>query len=97
MKNYNKLIAKFKARRKKCKGIDYDCLSNANKEKIKKQVLSSMASSLMKNAAASTITDDHSKASNASTPRPWTPNSLIFVVYVSMLLTATANKELLHS
>jgi hypothetical protein len=49
----------------------------------------------MKDAAASTITDDQSKASNTSTPRPWTPNLLIFVVDVSVLSTATVNKELL--
>jgi hypothetical protein len=54
-----------------------------------------MASSLMKDAAASTITDDHSQAGNASTSRPWTPNLLIFVDDVSVLSTATANKELL--
>jgi hypothetical protein len=94
-KNYKEWLAKFKACHKKCKAIDNNRLSNANKEKIKKQVLSSMASSSMKDAAASSITDDQSKASNASTPRPWTPNLLIFVVDVSVLLTATANKELL--
>jgi hypothetical protein len=95
-KIYKEWLAKFKACRKKRKGIDYDYLSNANKEKIKKQVLSSIAHSLMKDAAASTtITDDQSKASNASTPRPWTPNLLIFVVDVSVLSTVTANKELL--
>ena len=93
MKNNNEWLAKFKARRKKCKSIDYNCLSNTNKEKIKKQVLSSMASSLMKDAAASTITDDQSKASNMSIPRPQTPNSLIFVVDVSVLLTTTTNKS----
>jgi hypothetical protein len=49
----------------------------------------------MKYVAASTITDDQSKASNASTPKPWTPNLLIFVVDVSVLSTMTANKELL--
>ncbi len=81
-KNYSKWLAKYKARRKKCNGIDYDCLSSANKEKIKKQVLSSMANSLMKDAAASTIIDNHS---NASTPRPRTPNLLIFVVDTSVL------------
>jgi hypothetical protein len=59
-KNYKKWLAKFKAHRKKRKGIDYNHLSNANKEKIKKRVLSSMASSLMKDAAASTIEDDQS-------------------------------------
>jgi hypothetical protein len=95
MKNYKEWLAKFKVCRKKCKGVDYNCLSGTNKEKIKKQVLSSMASSLMKDAAASTITDDHSKASNLSTPRPWTPNVPIFVVDAFVLLTATANKELL--
>ncbi len=46
----------------------------------------------MKDAAASTITDNHS---NASTPRPQTPNLLIFAVDVSVFLTATVNKELL--
>jgi hypothetical protein len=95
VKNYKEWLAKFKACRKKHKGIDYDHLSNANKEKIKKQVLSSMASSLMNDTAASTITDDQSKASNASTPRPWTPNLPNFVVDVSVLLTTTENKELL--
>jgi hypothetical protein len=94
-KNYKEWLAKFKACRKKCKGIDYNCLSNANKEKIKKQVLSSIASFSMKDVAATTITDNQSKASNASIPRPQTPNLLIFVVDVSVLLTATANKELL--
>jgi hypothetical protein len=54
-----------------------------------------IASSLMKDAAASTIADDQPKASNVSTPRPWTPNLLVFVVVVSVLSTATANKELL--
>jgi hypothetical protein len=42
----------------KCKGVDYDCLSDAKNEKIKKQVLSSMANSSMKDTDASTITDD---------------------------------------
>jgi hypothetical protein len=95
VKNCKEWLAKFKACHKKHKGIDYDCLSNTNKKKIKKQVLSSMTSSLMKDAAASTITDDQSKASNASTPRPWTLNLLIVFVDVSMLSTTTANKELL--
>jgi hypothetical protein len=72
MKNYKEWLAKFKACCKKCNGIDYNRLSYANKEKFKKQVLSSMASSLMKDTAASIITDDQSKASNASTPRPQT-------------------------
>ena len=49
----------------------------------------------MKYVAASTITDDQSKASNASTPRHWIPNLLSFVVDVSVLSAATANKELL--
>jgi hypothetical protein len=90
-KKYKEWQAKFKAHHKKRKGIDYDCLSNTNKEKIKKQVLSSIASasSLMKNVAASTITDDQSKASNESTLRPWTPNLLIFVVDMSVLSTTT--------
>jgi hypothetical protein len=57
-KKYKEWLAKFKAFHKKRKGIDYSCLSNANKEKIKKQVSSSIASSLLKDAAASTITDD---------------------------------------
>jgi hypothetical protein len=91
-KNYKEWLAKYKARCKKRMGIDNDHLSNANKEKINKQVLSSMANSLMKDASASIITDDHS---NASTPKPWTPNLLIFVVDVSVLLTLTGNKELL--
>jgi hypothetical protein len=95
VKNYKEWPAKFKARREKRKGIDYNCLSDANKEKIKKQVLSSMACSSMKDAAASTITDDQSKASNASTPGPRTPNLLVFVVDVFVLSTMTANKELL--
>ncbi len=94
MKIYKEWLAKFKAHRKKRKGIDYNCLSNANKEKIKKQVLSSMASSSMKDAAASIITDNQSKASNRSTLRPWTPNLLIFIVDMSVLSTATGNKEL---
>jgi hypothetical protein len=76
-------------------GIDYGCLSNANNEKIKKQVLSSMANFSMKDAAALTITDNSNQQSNESTPRPWTPNSLIFVVDVSVLSIPTANKELL--
>jgi hypothetical protein len=91
-KNYKEWLAKYKAHRKKCKGIDSNHLSNTNKEKIEKQVLSSMANSLMKDAAASTITDDQS---NASTPRPWTPHLLIFVLDMSVLSTVTANKELL--
>jgi hypothetical protein len=49
----------------------------------------------MKDAAASTIMDDSNQQSNPSTSMPWTPNSLIFVVDVSMLSTVTANKELL--
>jgi hypothetical protein len=57
-KNCKEWLAKYKAHRKKCKGIDYVCLSSANKEKIKKQVLSSIAYFSMKDAAASTITDD---------------------------------------
>jgi hypothetical protein len=93
-KNYKEWPAKFEACRKKRKGINYDRLSNASKEKIKKQVLCNMASSLMKDEAATTITDDQSKASNVSTLRIRTPNLLIFVVDMSVLLTATANKEL---
>jgi hypothetical protein len=69
-KNYKEWLAKYKAHHKKCKGIDYDCLRKANKEKIKKQVLSSMANYLMKDAAASTITNNLNQQSNASTPRP---------------------------
>jgi hypothetical protein len=73
--------------------IYYDCLSNANKEKITKQVLSSMANSSMKDAAASTITDDSNQQSNKSSPRPWTSNCLIFVVDVSVLSTATFSRQ----
>ncbi len=62
---------------------------------IKKQVLSSIANSSMKDTGASTITDNSNQRSNMSTPRPWTPNSLIFVVDMSVLSTVTANKELL--
>jgi hypothetical protein len=50
MKNYKELLAKYKACHKKHMGIDYNCLSNANKVKIKKQVLSRMANSLVKDA-----------------------------------------------
>jgi hypothetical protein len=95
-KSYKEWLAKYKACRKKRKGIDYyNCLSNANKEKIKKQVLSSMANSSMKDATASTVTDNLNQQSNASTPRTWIHNSLIFVVDLSVLSTMTANKELL--
>ncbi len=66
-------------------GIGCNCLIDANKEKIKKQVLSSMANASMKDATASTITDDPNQQSNMSIPRPWTPNSLIFVVDVTVL------------
>jgi hypothetical protein len=79
-KNYKKWLAKYTARRKKCKGIDYDCLRNANKEKIKKQVLSSMANSSIKDGATLTITDDSNQRSNEGTPKPWTPNSLILLL-----------------
>jgi hypothetical protein len=57
-KNYKEWLTKYKACRKKHKGTDYDGLSNSNKEKIKKNVLSSMANSSMKDAAALTITDN---------------------------------------
>jgi hypothetical protein len=64
-------------------------------EKIKKQVLSNMADSSMKDTAALTITDDFNRQSRESTPRPQTPTSLMFVVDMSVLSTATANKKLL--
>ncbi len=56
-KNYKEWLAKYKAYCKKCKCNDYDCLSNTSKKKIKNQVPSSMANSLMKDTAASAITD----------------------------------------
>jgi hypothetical protein len=54
-----------------------------------------MANSSIKDGASLTITDDSNQQSNKGTPRPWTSNSFIFVVDVSVLSTATANKELL--
>jgi hypothetical protein len=97
-KNYKEWLAKYKAHCKKRKEINFNDMSPYQQKKITKQVLSSLACSSTKDIAASTITDDSgggSRSTLSNKGRPWTPNSLIFVVDLAILLTLTSNKELL--
>jgi hypothetical protein len=92
-KNYKEWLVKYKAHHKKHKGIDYNCLSDANKVRIKKQILQSLAHSSANDSASLTITDNTNRRSNKSTPSPWTPNFLVFIVDVSMLFYCHCKQE----
>jgi hypothetical protein len=96
-KNYKDWLAKYKARHKNWKEINFDNMSPHQQKKITKQVLSSLANLSTRDTAVSSITNNSGglRSTLSTTGRRCTPNSLIFVIDVAILLTSTSNKELL--